>query len=167
MTPEVTAIALEEDGAAQRGRRRRQPEWVHRSLDTLNSTERMVLSLQLLGMGHKQIAERLGRHPKHIAKLCRYRRYREAFEKKLAEIDEAAFHHLKPQVYQAVLAGLKSEDQSVQLRAAELWFKTMGPDAFRRGAVQPAPDATAVARALLARREAGQSPALPEAEMGY
>jgi hypothetical protein len=164
--------ALEDDGGAQLAKyRRRRPEWVHRNYDEPNGTERMVLSLQLLGLGHQQIAERLQRHPKHIAKICRYRRYREAFEQKLAEIDEAAareyFVGLKPAVVRAVEDGLHSEDPEIALRAAELWIKTAGAEAFRRGAVQPAPDATEVARALLARREAVQAPAIPSAELRY
>jgi hypothetical protein len=164
---EAKGTAAGKGGEPDRRHARRRPEWVHRNYDEPNSTERMVLSLQLLGLGHRQIAERLGKHKKHIAKICRYRRYREAFNKKLAEIDEAAFHQLKPQVYQAVLDGLNSEDEGIQLRAAELWLKTMGPEAFRRGAVQPPPSAEDVATAILARRETVQPPPLPGAELRY
>jgi hypothetical protein len=165
----TAADVVQLESCSHRKRQRRGSEWVHRNYDEPNSTERMVLSLQLLGLGHKQIAERLGKHPKHIAKICRYRRYREAFEKKLAEIEEAAvrenFLGLTPRVYQAVCDGLDSEDPNIALRAAELWFKVMGPEAFARGAVPPAASAEDVAAAMLARREEAQAPSLPGAEL--
>ena len=145
----------EPDGYTRWRNGRRDPAWVHRNFAELNGTERMVLSLQLLGLKHQQIAERLHKHPKHIAKICRYRRYREAYERKLSEVDEAAvrenFLGLKPQVLRAVEDGLNSDDPAIALRAAELWFKTMGPEAFRRGAVQPMPSAEEVAKVLFVK----------------
>jgi len=49
-------------------------EWVHKNPNQLNSTERMVLFMQLAGMRHREIAERLGRNEQHISRITRYRR---------------------------------------------------------------------------------------------
>jgi predicted transcriptional regulator len=99
----------------------------------LNGTGRKVLSLHLRGFTQKEIAKLLGRCEHHVSRICRERRYLEAFDAKLDTIDDE-FLRLKPDALRALADSLHSREETVRLRASEIWFKLTGQGGYGNGA---------------------------------
>jgi hypothetical protein len=131
-------------------------EWKHHGSlqhggSTLPPKQRMILSLQLHGFRRKEIAERLGMHENSVSRVVHSKRYLDAFDARLDELD-AEFLRLKPAALRALADGLNSRDEVIKLRAAEVWFKLTGQGGYGRDGSDAGPKATAedIAQALLA-----------------
>jgi transcriptional regulator with XRE-family HTH domain len=162
MTIEKTAITAGESAAPPAKRRPGRPkgatqidpadrELVPVDKDKLNPTGRKVLSLHLRGFRQKEIAAMLGLNEQHVSRICRERRYIEAFDTKLNLVDDE-FLRLKPDAYRALANGLRSQEEAISLRAAEVYFKLTGQGGYgREGAGNGAGvSAEDIAQALLA-----------------
>src|SRR5262249_26357071 len=107
-------------------------------------------SLYLRGFRQKEIAKMLGLCEQHVSKVCRERRFIEALDASLGEVDQE-FLRLKPDAYRAMVNGLRSEDEAIALRASEIWFKLTGQGVYGNGAGDRARvSAEDIAQALLA-----------------
>ena len=117
----------------------------------LRHRERLVLSLQLRGMKQVHIAKILGCTEQAIYFITSTPHYCAAFDAALDKVD-GEFAKLKPKALGALEAGLDSDDTNTGLRAAELWFKSMGYKGFGQGGGETGPRLTAedIAAQLLA-----------------
>ena len=123
--------------------------WVRRDYSKLTERERAVLILKLFGAKHREIADRVGCHWKHVSRIVHLRRFQEEYER-LFERFGAMFLELGPKALQAFERGLDSGDDNTALRAAAMWFARA--DDVRRN-VAPKASAEDLARHLLGGEE--------------
>jgi Homeodomain-like domain len=137
------------DRIARRGGRSKAPPgtraWVRRDYGKLTERERAVLILKLSGAKHREIAQKVRCHEKHVSRIVHLPRFQNAYERMHAEFG-AMFLALGPQALRALENGLASEDNALALRAAEMWFDRL--DRLRRDRNQ-APSAEDTASQLL------------------
>lgn len=110
---------------------------------------RTILSLEMKGTPQTKIAEILGMTDCSVSRIRHDPRYIEYRDNYFDQLDRD-FYDMKPLAFDALRAGLGSNDENVALRAAETWFKGANFGGYSRTA-QSGSNVTAedVARQLL------------------
>jgi hypothetical protein len=102
---------------------------------------RTILTLQMRGHTQAQIAEMMHLSPQGVCVIIQRPEYKEMRERVLRELDDE-FLAMKPLAFDAIEGGLRSSDENVALKAADMWFKGAGFGSYSK---TPAVDSTVTA----------------------
>jgi hypothetical protein len=110
---------------------------------------RTILTLQMRGHTQAQIAQMMHISHQGVSVIIQRPEYKEMRERVLRELDDE-FLAMKPLAFDAIEGGLRSSDENVALKAADMWFKGAGFGSYSKTpAVDPTVTAEDVVRNLL------------------
>jgi hypothetical protein len=110
---------------------------------------RTILTLEMRGKSKTLIAEMMHISIQGVINIVQSPEYKAMREHVLREMDHE-FLAMKPLAFDAIENGLKSSDENVSLKAADMWFKGAGFGSYSKTpAVDPSVTAEDVVRNLL------------------
>lgn len=110
---------------------------------------RTILTLEMRGKTKTQIAEMMHLSIQGVCLICQRSEYKAMRENVLREMDQE-FLAMKPLAFDAIENGLRSSDENVSLKAADMWFKGAGFGSYAKTpASDPSVTAEDVVRNLL------------------
>jgi hypothetical protein len=110
---------------------------------------RTILTLQMRGHTQAQIAGMMHLSPQGVCVIIQRPEYKQMRERVLRELDDE-FLAMKPLAFDAIEGGLRSSDENVALKAADMWFKGAGFGSYSKTpAIDPTVTAEDVVRNLL------------------
>lgn len=110
---------------------------------------RTILTLEMRGKTKTAIAEMMHLSIQGVVNIVQRPEYKAMREKVLTEMDHE-FLAMKPLAFDAIESGLRSSDENISLKAADMWFKGAGFGAYSKlPAHDPSVTAEDVVRGLL------------------